>query len=118
MKWYFNCHKKADEWYYCLNYSIKNRHILKFSKGLSITKENLTDEGIPCVSYGEIHSKFGFDFNSKIDPMKYVSVDYLNTDLNSLLNYGDFIFALSVQDGAHGLVDMKTNEVYTSEKLF
>lgn len=32
--------------------------------------------------------------------------------------YGDFIFALSVQDGAHGLVDMKTNEVYTSEKLF
>ena len=77
---------------------IKNRHILKFSKGLSITKENLTDEGIPCVSYGEIHSKFGFDFNSKIDPMKYVSVDYLNTDLNSLLNYGDFIFADTSED--------------------
>ncbi len=77
---------------------IKNRHILKFSKGLSITKENLTDEGIHCVSYGEIHSKFGFDFNSKIDPMKYVSVDYLNTDLNSLLNYGDFIFADTSED--------------------
>jgi type I restriction enzyme S subunit len=32
-------------------------------KGLSITKEDLQDTGIPVVSYGEIHSKYGFSVN-------------------------------------------------------
>lgn len=40
---------------------MKNKFILNFSKGLSITKENLLDEGIPCVNYGEVHSKYGFE---------------------------------------------------------
>lgn len=34
----------------------KVRYCFSFDKGLTITKENLQDEGIPCLNYGEIHS--------------------------------------------------------------
>ena len=77
---------------------LKNRHIFNFSKGLSITKENLQESGIPCVSYGEVHSKFGFEFNPEIDDMKFVSEEYLKTSKNCLLNSGDFIFADTSED--------------------
>lgn len=77
---------------------LKNRHVFNFSKGLTITKENLIEKGVPCISYGEIHSKLGFEFNPTYDDMKYVSEDYLNTDLNSLIKHGDFIFADTSED--------------------
>ncbi len=77
---------------------LKNRHIFNFSKGLSITKENLQESGIPCVSYGEVHSKFGFEFNPEINDMKFVSEEYLKTSKNCLLNSGDFIFADTSED--------------------
>ena len=77
---------------------LKNRHIFRFSKGLSITKENLQDSGIPCVSYGEVHSKFGFEFDPEINDMKFVSEEYLETSKNCLLNSGDFIFADTSED--------------------
>ncbi|MFW2072964.1 restriction endonuclease subunit S [Acinetobacter gerneri] len=77
---------------------LKNRHIFNFSKGLTITKENLQESGIPCVSYGEVHSKFGFEFNPEINDMKFVSEEYLKTSKNCLLNSGDFIFADTSED--------------------
>ena len=77
---------------------LKNRHIFNFSKGLSITKENLQESGIPCVSYGEVHSKFGFEFDPEINDMKFVSEEYLKTSKNCLLNSGDFIFADTSED--------------------
>ena len=77
---------------------LQNRHIFNFSKGLSITKENLQESGIPCVSYGEVHSKFGFEFNPEINDMKFVSEEYLKTSKNCLLNSGDFIFADTSED--------------------
>ncbi len=77
---------------------LKNRHLFNFSKGLSITKENLQESGIPCVNYGEIHSKFGFEFNPEINDMKFVSPEYLETSKNCLLDSGDFIFADTSED--------------------
>ncbi len=74
------------------------RNIFSFSKGLTITKENLQDEGVPCLNYGEIHSKYGFEFNPEIDPLKCVSDDYLISNSNSLLNKGDFVFADTSED--------------------
>ena len=47
----------------------KLRYLFDFSKGLTITKENLQDEGIPCVNYGEVHSKFGFEVDSQKHPL-------------------------------------------------
>lgn len=69
-----------------------------FNKGLTITKENLQEEGIPCVNYGEIHSKFGFEVNPKINVLRCVSEDYITTSPNSILKYGDFVFADTSED--------------------
>ncbi|MEZ4829672.1 MAG: restriction endonuclease subunit S [Bacteroidia bacterium] len=74
------------------------RNIFSFSKGLTITKENLQEEGVYCVNYGEIHSKFGFEVNPEIHELKCVSEEYLLSDSNSLLSKGDFVFADTSED--------------------
>lgn len=76
----------------------KLRYAFSFGKGLSITKENLVDEGIPCVNYGELHSKFGFE----VDPSRYqlrcVDHSYLKNSPSALLRKGDFVFADTSED--------------------
>ncbi|MGO4771110.1 restriction endonuclease subunit S [Flavobacterium sp. W22_SRS_FK3] len=74
------------------------RNTFKLGKGLTITKENLTDEGILCVNYGEIHSKFGFEVNPEIHKLKCVHPDYLINNSSSLINEGDFVFADTSED--------------------
>lgn len=73
------------------------RNLFDFGKGLSITKENLQDEGIPCVNYGEIHSKYGFEVIPERDALKCVDSKYL-VFKNSMLNKGDFVFADTSED--------------------
>src|SRR5690606_31452814 len=91
----------------------KLRFDFNLSKGLTITKENLTDEGIPCVNYGEIHSKYGFEVNPSIHPLKFVPEDYLQTNPNSLLNNGDFIFADTSEDleGSGNFTYLNSDEI-------
>jgi len=74
------------------------KNVFNFSKGLTITKENLEDEGIPCVNYGEIHSKYGFEVDPDLHPLKCVKEDYLKRSQSSLLKHGDFIFADTSED--------------------
>ena len=74
------------------------RNVFSFSKGLTITKENLQEKGIYCVNYGEIHSKFGFEVNPEIHELKCVSEEYLLSDSSSLLKKGDFVFADTSED--------------------
>lgn len=76
----------------------RSNYVFKFSKGLSITKENLQDEGIPCINYGEIHSKYGFEVNPKRHKLKYVAEEYFNSSPNALIKYGDFVFADTSED--------------------
>lgn len=78
--------------------SEKARFIFKFNKGLTITKENLEEQGIPCVNYGEIHSKFGFEVDPAKHALKCVSSDYLKGNDGSLLQRGDFLFADTSED--------------------
>lgn len=77
---------------------VKNKCILEFSKGLTITKENLIDDGIPCVNYGEIHSKYGFEVVPEKHFLKCVPKEYLLNDKNALLKKGDFVFADTSED--------------------
>lgn len=77
---------------------VRFRDICNFSKGLNITKENLQDTGIPCVNYGEVHSKYGFEVSPERNELKCVSKDYLKSSPKSLLAYGDFIFADTSED--------------------
>ena len=69
-----------------------------FGKGLSITKEDLQDEGIPSITYGDIHSRFGFQINPEVDEVRCVDPRYIKSARNSLLQYGDFIFADTSED--------------------
>ncbi len=74
------------------------RDIFKFSKGLTITKENLQDKGIPCVSYGEVHSKYPFEVAPERHDLKCVDESYLAESPKSLLRRGDFVFADTSED--------------------
>ncbi|WP_456417138.1 restriction endonuclease subunit S [Thiolapillus sp.] len=76
----------------------KFRFLFKFGRGLGITKSDLLDEGIPCVNYGEIHSKFGFEVIPEQHDLKCVDEANLETGIASLLNDGDFVFADTSED--------------------
>lgn len=74
------------------------RSIFSFSTGLNITKEDLQDEGVFCVNYGEIHSKYGFQLNPDIHPLRCVATEYLRTNPDSIVANGDFVFADTSED--------------------
>ncbi|WP_347275277.1 restriction endonuclease subunit S [Candidatus Kuenenia sp.] len=76
----------------------KFRYLFIFGRGLGITKSDLTDEGVPCISYGEIHSKYGFEVIPEQHELKCVSETYLETGKDSLLSEGDFVFADTSED--------------------
>lgn len=76
----------------------KLKHLFAFGKGLTITKEDLLENGIPCVNYGEVHSTCAFKVNPEVNSLKCVSDDYLRSSTNSLLNDGDFVFADTSED--------------------
>jgi len=76
----------------------KLRYMFSFGKGLTITKEHLLDEGIPCVNYGEVHSKYGFEVDPDIHSLKCVNEDYLKSSPSSLLTKGDIVFADTSED--------------------
>lgn len=78
--------------------TVKFRFKFETTKGLTITKSDLQDEGIPCVNYGEIHSKYGFEVDPEVNKLKCVSEDYMETNKNSLLSKGDFVFADTSED--------------------
>ncbi len=77
---------------------VRLKNVFSLGTGLSITKKNLQDEGVPCVNYGEIHSKYGFEVNPKVDPLKYVDKQYLKTSRKSLIKKGEFIIADTSED--------------------
>lgn len=78
--------------------TLRFHDVFSFSKGLNITKENLQDDGIPCLNYGEIHSKFGFELRPEIHSLKCVDEKYLKNNKKSILRFGDFIFADTSED--------------------
>ncbi|MCF2846399.1 restriction endonuclease subunit S [Pseudoalteromonas sp. ACER1] len=90
----------------------KVRHISAFGRGLAITKANLQDTGIPCVSYGEVHSTFGFEVDPKKHPLKCVSEEYLVSSPYALLSKGDFVFADTSEDidGSGNFTQLVSNE--------
>lgn len=76
----------------------KVRYISSFGRGLSITKADLQDSGIPCVSYGEVHSKFGFEVDPRVHILQRVNEEYLKASAYALLSKGDFVFADTSED--------------------
>lgn len=69
-----------------------------FGKGLPITKENLVENGVSVISYGQIHSKTNTGTALNEDLFRYVSEDYIETNSSSLVSKNDFIFADTSED--------------------
>ncbi|WP_318222103.1 restriction endonuclease subunit S [Enterococcus faecium] len=76
----------------------KIKNLFSMNKGLSITKENLEDNGIPVISYGEIHSKYGFNFDPTKDFVRNVPESFVQSDKQAILHKGDFVFADTSED--------------------
>lgn len=77
---------------------IKFNGYFSFFKGLGITKKDLVDEGVPVISYGQVHAKSntGTEINDSL--IRYVDEEYLSSSQNSLVKQGDFIFADTSED--------------------
>ena len=86
--------------------------MVKFGKGLPITKDNLIEQGIPVVSYGQIHSKTNDGTHLHDDLIRFVSEAYLESNPLSLGKKGDIFFADTSEDyagiGNAVLVDIDT----------
>ncbi|MBP3197576.1 MAG: restriction endonuclease subunit S, partial [Butyrivibrio sp.] len=76
----------------------KFRQIFNLSKGLGITKEDLTDDGMPVISYGQVHSKSNSGYSLNPSLYRYVSDKYIKSDSKCLVEKGDFIFADTSED--------------------
>lgn len=88
------------------------RSVFTFSKGLTITKEDLQDEGVPCVNYGEVHSKYGFRLNPIVHSLKCVAAEYQITNSDALIRDGDFVFADTSEDleGSGNFTHLRSEE--------
>jgi len=74
------------------------KEYFSFSKGLSITKSDLVEVGIPVISYGQVHSKRNTGVKVEEHLLRYVPGYYLESYPNALVNKGDFIFADTSED--------------------
>lgn len=80
--------------------AIKFNAFFIFGKGLPITKKDLVENGVPVISYGQIHAKAnsGTGLNDRL--IRYVNKSYLEASKNALalVRKGDFIFADTSED--------------------
>lgn len=81
------------------NWSVqKLKNYFEFGKGLPITKDDLVETGIPVISYGQVHSKTNSGVGISEDLIRYVNASFMETNLNSIVSEGDFIFADTSED--------------------
>lgn len=74
------------------------KEIFRTGKGLSFTKADLVKEGVPVISYGQVHSKQ--NTGTRIDDVlvRYVPDEIAEGGESSKVNVGDFIFADTSED--------------------
>ncbi len=78
--------------------TVRLKALFNFSKGLPITKENLVDEGVPVISYGQIHAKFNPGTKIISELFRYVPSAYLQSNPESLVHEGDILIADTSED--------------------
>lgn len=90
----------------------KLKLLFGIGSGLGITKADFLPSGIPCVSYGEIHSKYPCRLDTRIHSLPYVSEDYLENKPQALLKKGDFVFADTSEDieGSGNFTSLQSDE--------
>lgn len=73
------------------------KYLFKTAKGLSVTKDNLIEDGLPVISYGQIHSKINTGVTIADELRRFVSCDYRKY-VSSKLEKFDFAFADTSED--------------------
>ncbi len=74
------------------------KYIFRTGKGLSFTKADLVNEGVPVISYGQVHSKQNKGTQIVDCLIRFVPVEMtLNSSL-AKVHIGDFIFADTSED--------------------
>lgn len=73
-------------------------HCCRFSKGLAITKADLTETGTAVISYGQIHSKLNVGTHLKPELLRHVPEALASADPGSRLQVGDIVFADTSED--------------------
>lgn len=71
--------------------------LFSFSKGITVTKSDLTEDGAPVVNYGQIHSKANTGTKITSNLIRYISSDKIPTNTNPARK-GSFIFACTSED--------------------
>lgn len=96
------CFKKSDiEWIekipenWCTA-RLKNK--FSFGKGLPITKENLSETGVPVISYGQIHAKFNTGTGISNELIRHVPDKYLQSHPECLVKKHDILIADTSED--------------------
>lgn len=74
------------------------KSLYELGKGLPITKEDLVENGMPVVSYGQIHSKSNIGVSLGNELLRYVSSEYLRTHSQCILSLGDIAIADTSED--------------------
>lgn len=86
--------------------------LFAFGKGLPITKENLVDQGIPVISYGQIHAKYNTGTSITEPLFRYVPESYIESNPDSLVHKGDILVADTSED-----IDGCGNSVYVDKEM-
>ena len=74
------------------------KRFFNYGKGLNFTKADLTDSGIPVISYGQIHAPTNYDGHLSADLIRFVSQEIADGHESSRLNVGDIVFADTSED--------------------
>ena len=74
------------------------KYLFTNGKGLSITKENLVETGLPVISYGQIHSKSNSGTDLKDELLRFVDFQYQTNYPQCEVFQYDFVFADTSED--------------------
>lgn len=73
------------------------KSVFTFSKGMTVTKADLTENGTRVVNYGQVHSKTNTGTSFTEDLVRYISNEKISSKAQ-LAKKGSFIFACTSED--------------------
>ncbi len=88
------------------------KDLFRTGKGLSFTKADLVKEGIPVISYGQVHSKDNKGTRINDELIRFVPEEIAKGGESSQVHVGDFIFADTSED-----LDGCGNCVYVDKEI-
>ena len=78
--------------------TVRVKYLFSSSKGLPITKENLIENGLSVISYGQIHAKSNNGVSITQDLLRFVDFSYQLLYPKSQVFNGGFVFADTSED--------------------